>query len=269
MEEITQVTTEDGDRHYEIKRLNVETKKYKSVTTLLGYFKPKDALIQWKKNVGEEKAKEITFAASSRGNKIHSYIESYFKQQVLPSLTEDDNNICFHKLVPILELIKPILIEEKLFWESDNYGFGGSVDICGTINTKNFKLRNGNELPENINFVGDWKTWNKAKYPKARSKDGSNYYPLISYYLQLAAYSAAINQRTNTEYKLNQCFIFGVTNNCKQPFIYYLDKDSVNFYWSKMKEIVYCYYSNSYFDWKKMEAEADIYNFLGERVDLV
>lgn len=271
MVKITQVTEDNGIRYYEIDFDNIKPKKkFKSVTTLINYFSPKDVLKKWKESVGEEEAKAISYSSSARGNKVHKFIEDYFLKNAIPE--ENENLIYFTKLMPVINNIIPIYIEEKIFWEDKNnelVGFGGTVDIFGKISTNNFKLRSGKELPEIITFVGDWKTWNKVKYPVAKTRDGDKYYPLISYYLQLSAYSAAINQMTEAKYKTNECFIFGVTDNCKQPFIYYLDKNAVNYYWSKMKELINSYYNkNTFFDWLLFQKEADDLGHLGERVDI-
>lgn len=281
MYDIKQITLSDGDRHYEISEQSTKNKpkKYKSVTTIIDKFKPKAALFKWKKEVGEEKAKEISNKASSRGNKVHYYIEQYFlnNKTINFSTTEDKNYIFFDKLLPVLNKIEPkkwieedketFGIEKKVFWENNNIGFGGSVDICGTIDTSNLTLRNKNIiLPKKIDFIGDWKTWNKVKYPLIKSQEGNYILPLLSYYLQLSAYCAAVNQYKKE--KINQCFLFGVTETCRSPFIYYLNPKTVNFYWSKMKELVYCYYSNEYFNWDLMEYEVIENNFIGERVDI-
>ena len=51
-------------------------KAYPSVTSVTGLL-GKDAILAWRKRVGEEKANAISARASSRGTKIHSYCESY------------------------------------------------------------------------------------------------------------------------------------------------------------------------------------------------
>lgn len=54
--------------------------KLPSVTTILDATKPaeaKKALIEWRRRVGEQKAKEITAEAAGRGTRMHKYLENY------------------------------------------------------------------------------------------------------------------------------------------------------------------------------------------------
>ncbi len=56
--------------------------KVPSVTTILDKTKPaeaREALANWKKAVGEERARQITTEAASRGTRMHSYLEDYIK----------------------------------------------------------------------------------------------------------------------------------------------------------------------------------------------
>lgn len=259
---LEQVTKEDGDRYYEDKR---NKKKYKSVTTLISWAKPKGTLTQWRNRVGIEEANRITKEASTRGNTVHKFIEEYFANS---NFSNED--IYFQKMLPVLNIITPYLVEKKVHWTNGDRGFAGSVDICGDIDTSNLiKRETGRFTEKNIIAVADNKTWNSAKYPRARTQGGVFYSPLISYYLQLSAYCAAINQSTEGKYRINQAFIFGVTATCKQPFIYYLNSDCMKFYWSKMKELVDCFYEERTFDWNSFEREADALNLLGERVDII
>ena len=46
-----------------------------SVTTILDATKDKTGLIEWRKRVGEERAKEITTEASGRGTRMHNTLE--------------------------------------------------------------------------------------------------------------------------------------------------------------------------------------------------
>lgn len=57
-----------------------------SVTTILEATKPeekKQALQEWRKRVGTEKAQQITTEAASRGTKMHSYLEWWIKDDLL------------------------------------------------------------------------------------------------------------------------------------------------------------------------------------------
>lgn len=258
---LTQINNEVEGRSYQLDGTDI---KFKSVTTLINYAKPKEGLLQWRASVGEDAANKITQTAATRGTKVHKLIEDYYESKK----TSDD--IFFNKFLPVLDLITPIAVEEKTYWidETTGRGFAGTYDMCGKVDTSKLVGRDTGIIAS-ANSVADWKNWNKAKYPVAQTKDGDKYYPLISYYLQLSAYCAAINQRTNCIHEVNNAYIIAVTETCRSPFIYYLNDDAVMFYWDKMKNLVNCYYDKTKFDWIGMELEAERCGFLGERVDLV
>jgi len=68
----------NGKRHYTM--LGEDYGPMASVTTVLDRTKPqadRDALDAWKKAVGEKKANEICYEASSRGTRMHKYLEDY------------------------------------------------------------------------------------------------------------------------------------------------------------------------------------------------
>ena len=77
-------TSEDGKRLY----ATPDGKKLPSVTTILDKTKPEEsrqALNEWKKRVGQDKAQQITTEAANRGTRMHSYLEQYVKTGVLPA----------------------------------------------------------------------------------------------------------------------------------------------------------------------------------------
>lgn len=66
----------DGSRKYN----TPDGERLASVTTILGATKPQesiDALENWRKRVGYQKAKEVTETASSRGTRMHKYLELF------------------------------------------------------------------------------------------------------------------------------------------------------------------------------------------------
>lgn len=68
--------TIDGKRHYCLP----DGSKVPSVTTILDRTKPaeaREALANWRKAVGEQRAQQITTKAANRGTRMHSYLESY------------------------------------------------------------------------------------------------------------------------------------------------------------------------------------------------
>ena len=79
--------------------------KYKSITTVLSNHN-KQAIMEWRQNVGEKRANEISGKASRRGTIVHKICEDYinnetteFKLQMLmPDLKE-----LFFKIKPIID----------------------------------------------------------------------------------------------------------------------------------------------------------------------
>lgn len=66
----------DGKRHYCLP----DGSKIPSVTTILDATKPleaKQALLNWRKSVGEIRAQEITTEAANRGTRMHKWLENY------------------------------------------------------------------------------------------------------------------------------------------------------------------------------------------------
>ena len=68
--------TIDGKRHYCLP----DGSKVPSVTTILDKTKPqekREALANWKRAVGEQRAQQITTEAANRGTRMHAYLEMY------------------------------------------------------------------------------------------------------------------------------------------------------------------------------------------------
>lgn len=161
-----------------IKQINLENKrlyetvtgkKYPSVTTILSAHN-KDAIIAWRKRVGEEEANRISSAATRRGTKIHSIIESYLKNEDRPI----DNNLDlnrFTSLEPYLENIDNIhLLERSLY--SDHLRLAGTVDCIAEYSGK-------------LSVI-DFKT---ASNPKKKEW-------IHSYFMQCTAYAIMYEERT-------------------------------------------------------------------------
>ena len=63
-----------------------------SVTTILGETKDKSFLEDWKKRIGEEKAKKIVSDAAKRGTSMHNIIEGWVSGQEHLDLTPIGQN---------------------------------------------------------------------------------------------------------------------------------------------------------------------------------
>ena len=75
-------TSEDGRRLYQ----TPDGRRVPSVTTILDRTKPEEsrqALAEWKRRVGTERAQQITTEAANRGTRMHTYLEHYVKTGTL------------------------------------------------------------------------------------------------------------------------------------------------------------------------------------------
>jgi hypothetical protein len=169
-------TTLEGKRHYCLPNGD----KVPSVTTILDRTKPaeaREALAQWKKNVGEERAQQITTEAANRGTRMHSYLESYVLSDDMKPLPS--NPYAHPSWFMAAEIILKGLVQVDEFWGSEvpvYYSglYAGTTDCIGQWKGK----------PAIIDF----KQSNKVK---KREWIGD-------YFIQLAAYAQAHNDTHGT-----------------------------------------------------------------------
>ena len=162
-------TTVDGKRHYTLP----DGSKVPSVTTILDKTKPeekKQALANWRKAVGEQKAQQITTEAANRGTRMHAYLETYILSGDMRELPS--NPYAHPSWFMAAEVILKGLGNVDEFWgvEVPLYYSGlyaGTTDCVGVHN--------------NIPSIIDFKQSNK---PKKREY-------ITDYFLQLAAYAQA------------------------------------------------------------------------------
>ena len=119
--------TVNSKRYY----LTPEGNKYKSVTTVLGELN-KQAILEWRKRVGEEEANKISRTASTKGTGYHNLIEKYLKNQltdmeisgIMPEIKQ-----MFLRMKPFLDenVTKIYGIEKALY--SDELRLAGRVDL--------------------------------------------------------------------------------------------------------------------------------------------
>ena len=127
--------TVDGSRRYV-----VNGKLLPSVTTVIGAQK-KEAILEWRKKVGEEAANKISRQASSRGTNVHTLCERYLNNDKLGNIMPDAKEM-FHSLVPLLDRIDNIHYQEQALW-SEQLGLAGRVDCIaeydGVLSVIDFK----------------------------------------------------------------------------------------------------------------------------------
>lgn len=169
-------TTIEGKRHYALP----DGTKVPSVTTILDKTKPaeaREALANWKKAVGEQRAQQITTEAANRGTRMHAYLESYVLNGDMKSLPT--NPYAHPSWFMAAEVILKGLVNVDEFWgvEVPLYYSGlyaGTTDCLGVWKGRPAIL--------------DFKQSNKVK---KREYIGD-------YFLQLAAYAQAHNHTHGT-----------------------------------------------------------------------
>jgi genome maintenance exonuclease 1 len=182
-------TTIEGKRHYCLPN----GVAVPSVTTILDKTKSEEsrqALANWKKAVGEQRAQQITTEAANRGTRMHSYLEQYILSDELKPLP--GNPFAQPSWFMAAQVILEGLPSVDEFWgvEVPVYYSGlyaGTTDCVGVWKGKP--------------AIMDFKQTNK---PKKREYIGD-------YFLQLAAYAAAHNETHGTDIK------HGVILMCVQP----------------------------------------------------
>jgi ATP-dependent exoDNAse (exonuclease V) beta subunit len=168
--------TIEGKRHYCLP----DGSKVPSVTTILDKTKSeesKQALQNWRKAVGEQRAQQITTEAANRGTRMHSYLESYIMMDDLKPLPT--NPYAHPSWFMAAEVILKGLTNVDEFWGSEvplYYSglYAGTTDCIGVWKGRPAIL--------------DFKQSNK---PKKREYIGD-------YFIQLAAYAQAHNHTYGT-----------------------------------------------------------------------
>jgi genome maintenance exonuclease 1 len=170
-------------------------KNLPSVTTILDATKPpeaKQALMEWKKAVGEAKAQQITTEAASRGTRMHTYLEHFVKTGVLQERASNPFSWPSHAMAQ--EVINKGLVNVDEFWgvEVPLYFpgvYAGTTDCVG--------VHRGDQS------ILDFKQSNKVKKREW----------IDDYFLQLCAYGEAHNELHGTSIKK------GVILMCVKPTI--------------------------------------------------
>ena len=154
-----------------------ENNEYPSITSVLSILN-KDAIMAWRKRVGEEEANRVSSTAIKRGNKVHDMLENYVlnnppaKENFTPAdLIALEN---FNSIKPMIDenLSKVYATEKRMY--SKHLGVAGTVDCVGVWDNK-------------ISII-DWKTSNKFKKKEW----------VTNYFMQCCAYAIMWEERTGT-----------------------------------------------------------------------
>ena len=161
---LERVTYPDGSRLYK----TPSGAAYPSVTTITGLHK-KQAIMEWRKRVGEEKANAISSKAAKRGTAIHKICEDFLNNKfVEPHLVDVP---MWNSLVPLLNRIDNVhCLETPLY--SDHLQVAGTVDCIAEFDGK-------------VSVI-DFKTSGRVK-----TRDD-----IHDYFMQCAAYAVAFEERT-------------------------------------------------------------------------
>jgi ATP-dependent exoDNAse (exonuclease V) beta subunit len=165
-------TSEEGQRLY----LTPDGKKVPSVTTILSATQPKEkqeALQNWRRRVGVDKAQAITTEAANRGTRMHTYLEHYVKSGEMKE--RGTNPFSWASYAMAETVIRDGLKNVDEYWgiEIPLYFpgmYAGTTDCVG--------IHAGDES------IIDFKQTNKPKRQEW----------IEDYYLQLVAYSEAHNE---------------------------------------------------------------------------
>ena len=124
LKDLQSETFPDGKRYYTLE----DGTKLPSVTTVLGAQK-KDAIMAWRKRVGEVEANRISKAATGRGTNVHTLCERYLNNESLGDIMPDAKEM-FKSIKPLLNRINNIHYQEQALW-SKQLGMAGRVDCIG------------------------------------------------------------------------------------------------------------------------------------------
>jgi len=122
--ELVSETAPDGKRYY----VTPSGSKLPSVTTVVGAQK-KQAIMEWRRRVGEDVANKISRQATSRGTNVHTLCEKYLNNEELGEMMPDAFEM-FKSLKPYLNRINNIHYQEVALW-SEQLGLAGRVDCIG------------------------------------------------------------------------------------------------------------------------------------------
>jgi len=194
-EAIKRIDTPEGRRY-----ATPDGEKLPSVTTILDATKSeesKQALANWRKRVGPQKAQEITTEAAGRGTRMHKWLENYIKTGVTGEPGSNPYSIQSHSMAH--SIITQGLSKCNEYWGTEvplyyPKVYAGTTDLCG--------VHDGSDA------IMDHKQTNK---PKKREW-------IDDYFVQLTAYANAHNEVHGTKIRKGVIFMCD-PNSLYQEFI--------------------------------------------------
>lgn len=188
---IERVTGPDGSRVYK----TPSGLSYPSITTVTGLLN-KEAIVAWRKRVGEEEANKISNKAARRGTRIHSLCENFLRnEEVNPDMFDYH---MWKSIKPVLGRINNVhALETPLY--SDHLEVAGTVDCIAEFDGKL--------------AVIDFKTSSRVK-----TRDD-----IHNYFMQCSAYAVAFEELTRVPVP-NLVVIMAVDDN--DPLVFKEKRDA-------------------------------------------
>ena len=209
--------TINGSRKY----ATPDGEKLPSVTTILDATKSeesKQALNNWRKRVGVQKAQEITTEAAGRGTRMHKWLEDYIKTGVLNEPGSNPYSLQSHQMAQ--SIISQGLVKCNEYWGTEvplYYPkiYAGTTDLVG--------VHDGSDA------IMDHKQTNK---PKKREW-------IDDYFVQLAAYANAHNEVHGTKIRKGVIFMCSADNLYQEFILEGTEFDKYTDIWFKRVEQYY------------------------------
>lgn len=169
---LTRKTTEEGRRYF-----TPDGSAYPSITTVLSILS-KQAIIEWRKRVGEEEANRISRQASGRGTAVHKICEDYIDNvEDWKGKHQPSNLFMFNTLKPVLDKKINNIWFQEVYLYSDKLKTAGQVDCIA-------------EFEGELSVI-DFKTSRRVK-----SEDN-----IQNYFMQVSFYAAAFYEMTGIPIK--------------------------------------------------------------------
>jgi genome maintenance exonuclease 1 len=215
-EPIKRIDTPEGRRY-----ATPDGNKLPSVTTILDATKSeesKQALANWRKRVGPQKAQEITTEAAGRGTRMHKWLEDYIKTGVIGEPGSNPYSIQSHTMAK--SIIYQGLSKCNEYWGTEvpvyfPSIYAGTTDLCG--------------VHDNAEAIMDHKQTNK---PKKREW-------IDDYFVQLAAYANAHNEVHGTKIRKGVIFMCSAANEYQEFIVEGTEFDKYTDMWFKRCEQFY------------------------------